>query len=110
MEEMTSEFGSVANIRFLIGTPKSEDENDWVYVLDGLPKEGEKVLCHGNKTLCCELDMEDAQEHVAIFRIKESSWRRDENGNKYDVVTYPSFEIDDEPHHLIFVSRWKRKK
>jgi len=54
--------------------------------------------------------MEEAAEHEAVFRIKESSYRLDDHGNKYDVKTYPCFEIDDDEHHLIFVSRWKKIK
>jgi len=82
--------------------------NEWVYVLDELPKEGEKVICHGNKTICCDLDMEEATEHVAIYHLKPSSWKEDKDGNKYDIETYPYFDLQDEPYHLIFVSRWKR--
>ena len=110
---MTFEYGRISNIRFL--QPKKytpEDENEWRYVLDRLPKDGEKVLCYGNKTICCELDMEEAAEHNAIFRIKESSWKERENGDRYDIKTYPSFDLDpqDELYHLIFVSRWKNRK
>lgn len=82
--------------------------DEYTYVLDGLPNEGERVICHGNKTICCEEDMEESAEHMATYHLKESSWREDKNGNKYDIKTYHSFEIDDEAYHIIFVSRWKR--
>ncbi len=72
-------------------TPIDTKISDWIYVLDELPKSGEEVMCHGNKTKCCELDMQDAIEHVAVFY----------EGN---------FEIQDKEHYLMFVSRWKRKE
>lgn len=107
---MTSEFGSEYKVRFITSTLSNEWE-EWIYVLDSLPAHGEKVICHGSKTFCCELDMEDPTEHEATFIFKENCWKIDKNGNKYDIVTYPCFEIDDkEGQHLIFVSRWKKIK
>lgn len=105
---MEIEYGSTSNVRFLVSSQKSEPHEEWIYVLDDLPKDGEKVICHGNKAMCCELDMEEASEHIAIYHRKEDSWKEDEKGNKYDITYYHDFDIDDEPYHLIFVSRWKK--
>jgi hypothetical protein len=89
----------------------THENDEWIYVLDELPKEGEKVLCYGNKTICCEIDMQEAAEHEATYHLVESEWREDEKGNKYDIKTYHSFELEESPpYHLIFVSRWKRIK
>ena len=103
---METEHGSITNVRFL--TPSKHNAPDWIYVLDELPKEGEKVLCHGNKTICCDLDMDEAAEYEATYHLKMSSWRIDKDENKYDIETYHSFDLADDEYHLIFVSRWKR--
>lgn len=98
------------NVRFL--TPIKEEPNDWIYVLDALPKHGEKVKCYGNKTCCCDIDMDPAAEHIATFYIEEYEWQLDEEGNKINVKMRPCFHLDQDendcPFHLVFVSRWKR--
>lgn len=93
---MNFEFGGYP-IRFLVSDYKSGTpyEPEWTWVLDGLPEEGERVLCWANKTVCCDLDMDEAQEHEAVFTTKDGC---------------PSFEIEDELYHLMYVSKWKSIK
>ncbi len=109
---MLSEFGSVQNIRFLTALPKTERDEEWIYVLDELPSEGEQVICYGNKTICCDLDMEEAAEHTVVYHKRMSEWKEDKDGNKYDIKYYHDFDLglDEEPCCLIFVSRWKKIK
>ena len=105
------EFGSLSSIRWIKSVKPSSDDNEWIDVLTELPEIGQKVRCFANKTLCCEIDMEPHEEHVAIFNIHESSWRTREDGTKYDITTYPSFDLiqdkDEMNAFLLFVSRWK---
>lgn len=63
------------------------------------PNENERVLCFGNKTYCCEEDMEDEPKwHLVKFKVSISSFKIDVKGNKGDIEYEGIFklEIDDD--------------
>ena len=80
--------------------------SEWIKCSKKLPSDGQKVICYGNKTICCEEDMEPAAEHTAIYEIKMSEWREDEAGNKYDIQYYDVWNVDDD-YHVLNVTQWK---
>ena len=64
---------------------------------DQKPNENERVLCFGNKTYCCEEDMEDESKwHLVKFKIFISSFKVDQEGNKYDVKYKYIFEFEED--------------
>lgn len=40
---------------------------EWIKCNERLPQQGQSVLCYGNPTMCCELDMESLVICIARF-------------------------------------------
>ena|ERR1700733_14148926 len=90
---------------------KWKESNYWI-----LPNKGERVLCWGHRTFCCEEDMEkEPAWHEVIFTLKISSYtikprETMEDSIITDAEIYDSWEIAEEgdpKEHVIGVTKWK---
>ena len=82
-----------------------------------LPGDGKKVLCFGHKTYCCSEDMDDQPNwHEVIFKFQISSYGLKKEIPKdpeetilrcYEINEVWKIETDDQPQHVIGVTKWK---
>lgn len=86
-------------------------------VLKRLPYNGERVMCYGHKTYCCQEDMEDeADWYEVIFELIMCSYKfkeeMPEDPEESVLARYKVSEfwgMDSEPMHVIGVTKWKYK-
>jgi hypothetical protein len=88
------------------------------HINERLPDPGQKVLCFGYKTICCELDMEpEAEWHEVTFRFVVNSYKLkkeipkdlDESILEFCTVS-EDWDLGEyaDGSHLIGVTKWKR--
>ena len=86
-------------------------------VLQRLPPNGERVMCYGHETYCCNLDMEEEKDwHEAVFELHISACKfkeampEDPEESVIDTCeAYELWQMDHEPMHVIGVTKWKYK-
>lgn len=89
-------------------------------VTERLPNNGQRVLCFGNKTFCCEEDMEKEKDwHEVTFKFNISSYRLKkeipESPEETILDCYEVYEgwiVQEEEYgaeeHVIGVTKWKK--
>jgi len=91
-------------------------DKEWS-VLTVLPNNGDRCLCYGYKTFCCEQDMDDEREwhevtfsfHMACYKLKQEIPQDPEESvlESYDAIE--SWDIGEEfsDGRVIGVTKWK---
>ncbi len=89
-------------------------------VTERLPDNGQRVLCYGNKTFCCDCDMEKEKDwHEVKFIFNISSYRLKKEIpedpmatilDTYEVYEGWLFDEDNDgmQEHVIGVTKWKK--
>lgn len=85
-----------------------------------LPQNGQKVLCFGHKTCCCVEDMEEiADWHEVVFKMSVGEYGlkkiipedpEETILESYEVCEIWKVETDEQPEHIIGVTKWKEIK
>ena len=77
---------------------------EWIKCSNKKPEHNQIVICNGNRTYCCEEDMNKSWYHVARYDNKPCTWDINMNVLEYN----DTFYIEDvEPHdHVENVTHW----
>lgn len=86
-------------------------------VTQWLPKNGSKVMCFGHKTCCCKEDMDENPDwHEVKFDLSVFSYKlkneipsdpEESILDSYEVCEFWKVETNDQPEHVIGVTKWK---
>lgn len=82
-------------------------------VLKWLPSDGERVMCFGHKTFCCQEDMEEEKAwHEVIFELVIHSYKlKEEIPQDPEESVLDSYEVGEfwgmDHEHVIGVTKWK---
>lgn len=87
-------------------------------ITKSLPCHGQRVLCFGHKTHCCEEDMDsDPDWHKVIFKFEVSSYKlKNEISKDWNESIFEDYEVIDTwecgedcyDGHIIGVTKWKK--
>lgn len=79
---------------------------EWIKCSERKPDHGQMVICNGNRTYCCEEDMNKSWYHVARYNNIPISWDKDMNPIDFNDIFYVEDLDLDHADHVENVTHW----